>query len=70
MGKGAHNNTQMTELVVAASRYQVDMLRKTEFIIKLSFITRLNKTNLARNQKFKEISQSSAESPVTNTKHD
>jgi len=26
MGKGAHNNTQLTELVVAASRYQIDML--------------------------------------------
>ena len=25
MGKGAHNNTQLTELVVAASRYQIDM---------------------------------------------
>ena len=28
MGKGAHNNTQLTELVVAAARYQIDMLRK------------------------------------------
>jgi len=25
MGKGAHNNTQLTELVVAASRYQIDI---------------------------------------------
>ena len=33
MGKGAHNNTQLTELVVAASRYQIDMLRKTEFLV-------------------------------------
>ena len=31
MGKGAHNNTQLTELVVAASRCQIDMLRKIEW---------------------------------------
>src|SRR6218665_3734885 len=33
MGKGAHNNTQLTELVVAASRYQIDMLRQIEFLV-------------------------------------
>ena len=32
MGKGAHNNTQLTELVVAASRYEIYMLRKIEFL--------------------------------------
>src|SRR6218665_2588056 len=29
MGKGAHNNTQLTELVVAASRYQLTCTEKS-----------------------------------------
>src|SRR5688572_8821007 len=34
MGEGPQDNTQLTELVVTASCDQVDVLRKTKFLIK------------------------------------
>src|SRR6218665_1152034 len=63
MGKGAHNNTQLTEPVIAASCYEIDMLRKIEFLVECQ--TKIPRT-VVENATWGKVSASIGKSTLAN----